>query len=89
MGKGSDYMKVKLVRVNSMHFERIRIPQRFADNPPKPDKLIHKMLVFSRESELDDILVDENMWLVDGYCAYLIAQQVGPEFVRIKMIKGC
>jgi hypothetical protein len=81
-------MRVKIIKLGRGNFENIKIPQRFIDYPPNPEKLIHKVLVFSRESELDDILVDENFYLVDGYCSYLIAQQVGPQFVKIKMLKG-
>ena len=82
-------MKVKIVKVSRGNFNKIRIPQSFIDNPPTPEKLIHKVLVFNRESELDDIYVDEHFYLKDGYCSYLIAQQVGAEFVKIKMVKGC
>jgi hypothetical protein len=81
-------MKTKIISLGKGNFNNIKIPQRFIDNPPKPEKLIHKMLVFNRESELKDILVDENMYLLDGYCSYLIAQQVGAEFVKIKMVRG-
>ena len=81
-------MKIKLINLGKGNFKNIKIPQRFLDNPPKPEKLIHKMLKFSRESELEDILVDENMYLLDGYCSYLIAQQVGVEFVKIKQVRG-
>ena len=80
---------IKIKKVDSCHFSKIKIPQNFVDNPPKPEKLIYKTLVFNRESELGDILVDEKMNLVDGYCSYLIAQQVGADFVKIKMIKRC
>lgn len=81
-------MPVRLRRLAKCEFTKIRIPKAFLDNPPTPEKLIHKVLVFSRESELEDILVDENMYLIDGYCSYLIAQQVGVEFVKIKQVRG-
>lgn len=81
-------MRVRLKRLSKRSFGRINITQAFLDNPPRPEKLIDKMLRFSRESELDDILVDENFILLDGYCSYLIAQQVGAEFVKIKQIRG-
>lgn len=87
-GKGHKKMKTKIVKLGNGYFNKIKIPQRFIDSPPKPEKLIHKVLVFNRESELDDILVDENFYLLDGYCSYLIAQQVGADFVKIKMVKG-
>lgn len=82
-------MKIKIVNINPCHFGDIKIPQRFAKHPPRPEKLIEKMLRFSRESELEDIIVDENMYLQDGYCSYLIAQQVGAKFVKIVQVKGC
>lgn len=81
-------MKVKLIRLPKYKFGDIKIPRHFSDNPPKPEKVIDKMLRFSRESELEDILVDEDMFLIDGYCSYLIAQQVGAEFVKIKQVRG-
>jgi hypothetical protein len=80
-------MKIKLVTLSKNDFKRIKIHQEFLNAPPKPEKLIHKMLKFSRESELDDIIVDKNMYLIDGYCSYLIAQQVGVKFVKIKQVR--
>ena len=81
-------MKVRISKLYKGSFKQIKIPSIFIENPPKPEKIIHKMLKFSRESELDDILVDENMVLLDGYCSYLIAQQVGADFVKIKQVRG-
>lgn len=81
-------MKIKLKRLSKYYFHDIKIPQRFSCHPPKPDKIIEKMLRFSRESELEDILVDENLYLIDGYCSYLIAKQVGEEFVKIVQVRG-
>ena len=81
-------MKIKLVKLSYLSFEDIKIPQRFLDHPPKPEKLIEKVLKFTRESELEDIIVDEDMYLLDGYCSYLIAQQVGAKFVKIVQVKA-
>lgn len=81
-------MSVKLKQLGKWNFPKITIPQNFLDNPPKPEKIIDKVLRFSRESELEDIIVDENMYLLDGYCSYLIAQQVGVDFVKIKQVRG-
>ena len=82
-------MSVKLKQLGRWNFSKITIPQNFLDNPPKPEKVIEKMLKFSRESELEDIIVDENMYLLDGYCSYLIARLVGADFVKIKQVKRC
>ena len=81
-------MKVKIKKLGKGNFKDIIIPLRFEIHPPRPEKIIDKMLRFSRESELDDIIVDENMELLDGYCSYLIAQQVGAEFVKIIQVRG-
>ena len=81
-------MKVKIVKLDKWSFLVIKIPYEFQLHPPKPEKVIEKTLKFSRESELEDIIVDEDMNLLDGYCSYLIAQQVGVEFVKIKQIRG-
>ena len=82
-------MKIKLIKLSYLTLRDIKIPQRFIDHPPQPEKLIEKVLKFTRESELEDILVDEDMYLLDGYCSYLIAQQVGAKFVKIVQVKGC
>lgn len=82
-------MKIRLKTLSKWSFSLIKIPHDFAAHPPKPEKIIDKMLRFNRESELEDILVDENMVLLDGYCSYLIALQVGAEYVKIKQVKGC
>lgn len=81
-------MKIKLIKLSYLTLRDIKIPQRFIDHPPKPEKLIEKVFKFTRESELEDILVDEDMYLLDGYCSYLIAQQVGAKFVKIVQVKA-
>lgn len=79
--------KSKIKTIPSCELFKIKLPTSFIKHPPKPEKIIHKMLKFSRESELDDILIDENFYLLDGYCSYLIAQQVGVNFVKIKQVR--
>lgn len=81
-------MKIKLITLSYLALSDIKIPKRFLDHPPKPEKLIEKVLRFNRESELENIIVDENMYLQDGYCSYLIAQQVGAKFVKIVQVRG-
>lgn len=80
-------IKYKYKKLNPIYFSDIKIPLDFKKHPPRPEKLIDKMLTFQREGELTDILVDGNMVLLDGYCSYLIAQQVGTDFVKIMQVK--
>lgn len=79
-------MASRLKKISKYEFNKIRISQNFLENPPRPEKLIDKMLRFSRESELADIIVNEDFYLIDGYCSYLIAKQVGIDFITIKQI---
>jgi hypothetical protein len=80
-------MKLNVVELGKQHFYEIVVPNRFAKHSPKPEKLIGKTLKFSYTGDLGDILVDEKMELIDGYCSYLIAQHVGTEYIKIKMVK--
>ena len=83
-------MKVKYIykTLHNSRFGDIKVPEGFEDNPPKPEKLIKKTLDFCRDAELPYILVDANMNLLDGYCSYLIAKQVGIiGFVKIKQVR--
>ncbi len=81
-------MKIKYKQLHPRCFMQIKIPLDFIEHPPSADKLIRKTLAFIRESELPNILVDGNMVLLDGYCSYLIAKQVGVKFVKIMQVKG-
>lgn len=80
-------MNIKFIKLKRREFYQIKIPPDFVLSPPNPEKIISKMLTFSRECYLEPIIVDENYFLVDGYCSYLIAKQVGTDFVKIKMAR--
>ena len=74
--------------LHNSRFWDIKVPKEFEDNPPKPEKLIKKTLDFCRDAELPYILVDANMNILDGYCSYLIAKQVGIiDFAKIKQVR--
>ena len=80
-------MSIKYVKLKKGCFHQIKIPPEFAVSKPCPERIIEKMLLFHRECYLEPIIVDENYFLVDGYCSYLIAKQVGTDFVKIKMAR--
>ena len=80
-------MKHNMKLINNYFFYDIKIPPEYKRRPPKPQKLIDKMLKFNRESELDDIIIDEDFTLIDGYCSYLIAKQAGVCFATIKQVR--
>lgn len=81
-------MKTKYKELKPNCFRDIKIPLDFVDHPPRPEKLIKKMLDFWREGELSDIIVDGNMVLTDGYCSYLIAKEIGVYFTGVKIMQA-
>ena len=80
-------MNIEFVKLKRREFYKIKISPDFVLSPPNPEKIISKMLTFFRERNLEPIIVDENYFLGDGYCSYLIAKQVGTDFVKIKMAR--
>ena len=80
-------MNVKYIKLKRGNFYKIKISPDFVLCPPNPEKINSKMLTFFRECYLEPIIVDENYFLVDGYCSYLIAKQVGTDFVKIKQVR--
>ena len=80
-------MNIEFVKLKRREFYKIKISPDFVLSPPNPEKIISKILTFFRECYLEPIIVDENYFLVDGYCSYLIAKQVGTDFVKIKMAR--
>lgn len=81
-------MKQKYQKLDSKCLYSIKVPGDFKKHPPRPEKLIKKVLDFCRDSELETIVVDENMKLRDGYCSYLIALEVGHQFAKITQFGG-
>ena len=64
-------------RISRKHFDEIKITKAFKKTPPKPKKLDEKVIEFlHNKNRLSPIIVDENMFLVDGYCAWIIADTV-------------
>ena len=80
-------MSIKYVKLKKGCFHQIKISPEFAASKPCPERIIEKMLLFHRECYLAPIIVDSDFVLVDGYCSYLIAKQVGTDFVKIKMAR--
>ena len=80
-------MKLNVVKLGRNHFDEIKVPNRFQKHPPKPELVISKMVRFIIERNLGDVLVDENMEMIDGYCSYLIAKQLGTEYIKIKQVR--
>ena len=79
----------KCKRISKKHFDEIKITKAFKKTPPKPEKFNEKVIEFlHNKSRLSPIIVDENMFLVDGYCAWIIADTVKYRGRKLKIYKA-
>lgn len=66
----------KLKRVSKKCFDRIKISNAFKRRPPRMEKYRSKVDDFvQHHHKLSPIIVNEDYTLMDGYCAYLIAER--------------
>lgn len=65
-----------------LKLDDIRVPRRFAESRPSPEKLNEKYRRYIETGVLDKVYVDEDMNLVDGYISFLIARMLGANGVR-------
>ena len=79
----------KCKRISKKHFDEIKITKAFKKTPPKPKKLDEKVIEFlHNKNRLSPIIVDENMFLVDGYCAWIIADTIKYRGRKLKIYKA-
>lgn len=83
------YKTYKCKRISRKHFNEIKITKAFKKTPPKSEKLYTKELEFVlNKQQLSPIIVDENMFLVDGYCAWIIADTTKYRGRKLKIYKA-
>lgn len=83
------YKTYKCKRISRKHFDEIKITEAFKKTPPKYEKLYIKQLEFVlNKKQLSPIIVDENMFLVDGYCAWIIANTTKYRGRKLKIYKA-
>ena len=79
----------KCKRIAKRHFNEIKITDAFKKRPPKAEKFYAKLRVFmNNKCHLSPIIVDENMFLVDGYCAWIIADTTKYRGRKLKIYKA-
>lgn len=81
----------KIIKVKRCHFGKISVPDEFLRTQPLSEKLIRKTADYFKTGKLEKIYVDKSSQLVDGYCSYLIAKELGEEVgkaLKIRMIKS-
>ena len=77
-------------RRNIKIIEKIKIRNCFFNTPPRPEKLIQKTADYMQGQKLPPIYIDDEYYLIDGYCSYLIAKtlNVKAKIVQVRNIKN-
>lgn len=82
------YKNHRCKRISRKHFNEIKISRAFKNAPPKSEKLYKKEIEFALHKKLSPIIVDENMLLRDGYCAWIIANMTKYRGRKLKIYKA-
>lgn len=76
---------LRIKKIRRRFFEDIVIPVEFKLTQPSSQKLIRKTADFLISGNLEKIYIDKDFKLVDGYCSYLIANELGVDIVGKKL----
>lgn len=79
---------LRIKKVNRYHFDKIVVPAEFKLTQPSPQKIIKKTADFFTSGHFGKIYVDKEFRLLDGYCSYLIAEELGCDVIG-KKLKIC
>ena len=71
-------------RRNIKIIEKIKIRNCFFNTPPRPEKLIQKTADYMQGQKLPPIYIDDEYYLIDGYCSYLIAKTL---HTKVKIVQ--
>lgn len=83
-----EFKTYKCKRISRKHFDEIKITKAFKNAKPKSEKLYKKEMEFALHKKLSPIIVDESMFLVDGYCAWIIADTTKYRGRKLKIYKA-
>lgn len=74
-------------RTVTMDLNDIQIPKRFKKKPPARDKVLKSKEFYHVTGQFDkSIIVDEDL-LFDGYSAYVAAQELGLQSVKVVRVR--
>lgn len=79
---------LRIKKVNRCCFDKIVVPAEFELTQPSPQKIIKKTADFFTSGHFGKIYVDKEFRLLDGYCSYLIAKELGSDVIG-KKLKIC
>ena len=74
----------KCFRRNSKAIEKIKIRDDFLNSPPSYEKVIQKTADCINGQKLPPIYIDDEYYLIDGYCSYLIAKTL---HTKVKIVQ--
>lgn len=71
--------------LKTYNIEKIKIPEEFANCPPRPEKVQQKIDYYNKYGQFKQKLyIDRRGMLYDGYATYLAAKQLGLTQVPVK-----
>lgn len=73
-----------LVRLN---IDDIKVPKLFEESRPRPEKLILKTRDILSGKNMKSVVINSNLYIMDGYCTYLILKALGHKTITCKIIK--
>lgn len=66
----------------------IEILYTFIENPPSERKMDYKKKYFIENGKFQEDIVLCGKCLIDGYTSYLIAQEIGKKYVKVRRVSN-
>lgn len=80
-------MKDVVLRLQGyVRLEEIKIPSYYTR--PRPEKLDSKKKFYKKYKTLPQIIINENKYLVDGFCTYFLAAVWKWEYVKVRRVRS-
>ena len=69
--------------IYNININDIKIPEDFEATPPRKAKMDRKRRYYKEHGQFDKpIVLKQNLELTDGFCAFLIAKEIGMRYVE-------
>ncbi len=74
-------------KLGYVKLDEIKIYKEFKQHPPRWDKLMEKNIYFGTHGKFEQpIVLNQFNYLKDGYTSYLIAEDMGWKWVKVKRV---
>lgn len=78
-------IKQILRMLNKENINNIKIKKGFEEHKPKIEKMTSKLVFYTQTGKFkDEIVLDNNNYLIDGYTTYLLAKTLNKKYIRVK-----